>query len=468
MAAEVRADFSSMEFSNLYAIAPAFGTVTRTLFYGWATFTYEDGSVVPAAASKGGRSAIARALTEGPVYACLDKADAQTQASMRISQPNFFLPLDRSGIDAFTQRFPVTLRLEGTVRGTGGLRITDDSCATSVPGLYAAGDAATRELICGGFTGGGSHNAAWAMSSGYWAGGGATDYVLHWGPHTKRSYARAGTVALQNGNPPAADPASIAKAVQLATRCRHPHRPWRQSRGLLPCTGAPAGHRLAGSVEQAVSPSDFREACFLAAEFDLRLHTIVGDQLHEIIPVLEAVNERYPIGSRRWVIEHIGRARDQDIQALKRLGVYVTTIPTYYLWKGGDKYLAEPEDGNRIVPHRTILDTGIPLAIATDNIPYDPFFTLWTTCNREERTTGQVIGPDQRLDAGTALQLFTTAGAALTFDEGWKGKLKPDFAADIAVLSDDPTSIPPAQLKELDCRLTMVGGRIVHDTDVTT
>ena len=28
------------------------------------------------------------------------------------------------------------------------------------------GDAATRELICGGFTGGGSHNAAWAMSSG--------------------------------------------------------------------------------------------------------------------------------------------------------------------------------------------------------------------------------------------------------------------------------------------------------------
>ena len=33
-----------------------------------------------------------------------------------------------------------------------------------------AGDTATRELICGGFTGGGSHNAAWAISSGVWAG----------------------------------------------------------------------------------------------------------------------------------------------------------------------------------------------------------------------------------------------------------------------------------------------------------
>ena len=95
------------------------------------------------------------------------KADAETQRQMRVSQPNFFLPFDRTGIDPFTQRFPITLRLEGTVRGTGGLRIVDDSCATTVPGLYAAGDAATRELICGGFTGGGSHNAAWAMSSGY-------------------------------------------------------------------------------------------------------------------------------------------------------------------------------------------------------------------------------------------------------------------------------------------------------------
>jgi flavin-dependent dehydrogenase len=47
MAAEAGAEFSSMEFSNPYAISAAFGSVTKTLFYGWATFTYEDGSVVP-------------------------------------------------------------------------------------------------------------------------------------------------------------------------------------------------------------------------------------------------------------------------------------------------------------------------------------------------------------------------------------------------------------------------------------
>src|SRR4051812_47752131 len=214
MAAEVGAEFSSMEFSNPYAISPAFGSVTKTLFYGWATFTYDDGSVVPGAASKGGRSAIARALLDGAVFARLDKADHDVQRYMRASQPNFFLPFDRTGIDPFKDRFPITLRLEGTVRGTGGLRIVDDSCATSVPGLYAAGDAATRELICGGFTGGGSHNAAWAMSSGTWAGQGAADYARQVGATARRKLSSAGTVGLRNRSLRAFDPAVLAKAVQ--------------------------------------------------------------------------------------------------------------------------------------------------------------------------------------------------------------------------------------------------------------
>jgi succinate dehydrogenase/fumarate reductase flavoprotein subunit len=214
MAAEAGAEFTSMEFSNPYAISTAFGSVTKTLFFGWATFTYEDGSVIPGAASKGGRSAIARALLQGPVYARLDKADRDVQQHMRASQPNFFLPFDRTGIDPFTDRFPVTLRLEGTVRGTGGLRIVNDDCATSVPGLYAAGDAATRELICGGFTGGGSHNAAWAMSSGGWAGQGAADYARQIGPATKRSLSRAGTVALRARASRAFSPADLTRAVR--------------------------------------------------------------------------------------------------------------------------------------------------------------------------------------------------------------------------------------------------------------
>lgn len=107
------------------------------------------------------------------------------------------MPFDRLGLDPFTQPFPITLRLEGTVRGTGGLQLQGLDGATRVPGLYAAGDVASREPICGGFTGGGSHNAAWALSTGFWSGAGAADHALaHRSTPAAAPVWRAGQVGL--------------------------------------------------------------------------------------------------------------------------------------------------------------------------------------------------------------------------------------------------------------------------------
>ncbi|WP_433657354.1 FAD-dependent oxidoreductase [Nocardia sp. CA-128927] len=180
MAVEAGAELSGMEFSNAYAIAPEFTSVTKTAYYSFATFYLGNGEPLAGASGKS-RSPIARALLTGPVYCTLDRADAEQRRAMRLGQPNFFLTFDRLGIDPFTDRFPITLLLEGTVRGTGGVRVAGADCSTSVPGLYVADDVATRELICGGFTSGGSHNAAWAMSSGSWAGAGAAEYARQQG-----------------------------------------------------------------------------------------------------------------------------------------------------------------------------------------------------------------------------------------------------------------------------------------------
>ncbi|MFT4043525.1 MAG: FAD-binding protein [Gordonia sp. (in: high G+C Gram-positive bacteria)] len=173
MAAEVGAEFSGMEFANAYGIVPKGATITKTAYYGYASFYHEDGREIAGAGSMKGRSVIARTLLTEKVFAQLDRADEATAAQMRLGQPNFFLQFDRRGIDPFTQRFEVDLLAEGTVRGTGGINVVDDDCWSGVPGLYVAGDAATRERICGGFTGGGSHNSAWAMSSGSFAGSAA-------------------------------------------------------------------------------------------------------------------------------------------------------------------------------------------------------------------------------------------------------------------------------------------------------
>ncbi|GIE36238.1 pyridine nucleotide-disulfide oxidoreductase [Actinoplanes italicus] len=186
-AAEAGAEMSGMEFSNAYGIAPAFTSVTKTAYYSFATFFRGDGSPLEGAGSQGGRSVIAAELLRSGIVLCsIDQATAEQQEQMRLGQPNFFLPFNRLGIDPFTDRFPVTLLLEGTVRGTGGIRIVADDCATTVPGLYAAGDAATRELICGAFTGGGSHNSAWAMSSGTFAGRGAAAFAVGLGAGARR------------------------------------------------------------------------------------------------------------------------------------------------------------------------------------------------------------------------------------------------------------------------------------------
>ncbi|MGV9661444.1 FAD-binding protein [Nocardia niigatensis] len=197
MAAEAGARFSGMEFSNAYGIVPKGSTITKTAYYGYATFFHADGRVLEGAGSAKGRSMIARTLLSEPVFAQLDRADAEVQASMRLGQPNFFLQFDRRGINPFTDRFEVDLLAEGTVRGTGGIDVVDDDCATTVPGLYAAGDAATRERICGGFTGGGSHNSAWAMSSGSWAGRGAARFALRSGRVDPLSVHGVGRVGLR-------------------------------------------------------------------------------------------------------------------------------------------------------------------------------------------------------------------------------------------------------------------------------
>lgn len=215
MAAEAGAELSGMEFSNAYGLGPAFSSVTKSLFYNWATFYDRHGNVIEGAGSSRGRGIIASTLRQEPVFACLDRADAQIRAWMRTAQPNFFVSFDRQRIDPFTQHFPVTLRLEGTVRGTGGLHIIDDDCATTVPGLYAAGDAATRELICGGFTGGGSHNAAWAMSSGLWAGKGAADFGRRHGRSlARRPMSRAGGAGLRGAGHTAYDADAVIRTVQ--------------------------------------------------------------------------------------------------------------------------------------------------------------------------------------------------------------------------------------------------------------
>jgi succinate dehydrogenase/fumarate reductase flavoprotein subunit len=175
MAVEAGAILSGMEFSAQYACAPKLSSLNKGMPFVWASFFREDGTRLDTTTER--QVVVARALLEGPVWAQFDRGIPELRQWLPQAQPNCFLPYSRTGVDPFTERFPVTLRCEGTVRGVGGIKLTGDDCSTGVPGLYAAGDAASRERLTGAITGGGGPNSSWAIASGSWAGRAAADFA---------------------------------------------------------------------------------------------------------------------------------------------------------------------------------------------------------------------------------------------------------------------------------------------------
>jgi len=175
MAAEAGAELSGMEFSSIYSISPAWSS-TRTAIFTYARYFDAAGHELdlPSFAGPGDFVGdMATALMAGPVYCLLNQVPHDVRRQFPQVQPATPLAFVRKGVDLYNDKFEVALFAEGTIRGTGGLRVTNQQCETTVPGLFAAGDAATRELIAGATSGGGAQNSAWALSSGLWSGAGA-------------------------------------------------------------------------------------------------------------------------------------------------------------------------------------------------------------------------------------------------------------------------------------------------------
>lgn len=211
MAAEAGAGLSGMEFSASYSLSPAWNS-TRTLPYFAARFFGPDGRELdippPMSGEAAHLKALARAMIVGPVFADLGDAPAQLKQLLRRIQPASLPPFERRGLDIFSDRFEIRLFGEGTVRGTGGLRIVDQDCRTGVTALYAAGDAATREPVAGASSGGGAQNAAWALTSGRVAGAAAATEALRNGTRLSGPVQASGRAGLR--------PASTVRPVDIA------------------------------------------------------------------------------------------------------------------------------------------------------------------------------------------------------------------------------------------------------------
>jgi len=212
MAIEAGAELSGMEFSNEYSISPRWNS-TRTLIYSYARYFDEGGNELDVLPTN---YVLERALVNGPVYALLNECPDALRKALPQIQPMTLLPFVRKGIsDVYDKPFEVKLFPEGTIRGTGGLRIVGDQCQTTIPGLFAAGDTATRELITGATSGGGSPNSAWALTSGLLSGAGAAELARSRGRRLDSRPRAQGTVGLRpRSSVKPVDRRSLLKATQ--------------------------------------------------------------------------------------------------------------------------------------------------------------------------------------------------------------------------------------------------------------
>jgi predicted amidohydrolase YtcJ len=184
------------------------------------------------------------------------------------------------------------------------------------------------------------------------------------------------------------------------------------------------------------------------------------------IDLFEEVDREIPLNGRRWVISHISTISPRDIERVVRMGLVLTTHTNNYIYKGLDAQAKRlpPERHNEISPLRSLMDAGVKVALATDNVPVSLWLPVWQTIARTSYQEKVRVAPGEALSRADALRCATANGAWLTFDEGKKGSLEVDKLADLAVLSADPLTVEEASIANTTSLMTMVGGRVVHET----
>jgi predicted amidohydrolase YtcJ len=79
--------------------------------------------------------------------------------------------------------------------------------------------------------------------------------------------------------------------------------------------------------------------------------------------------------------------------------------------------------------------------------------------------TGAVIGPDERVDAATALRAYTLDAAWIAGEEHERGSITPGKLADFVLLTDDVTAVEPEKIGDIGVVATFVGGRCIHGAE---
>lgn len=202
---------------------------------------------------------------------------------------------------------------------------------------------------------------------------------------------------------------------------------------------------------------DLRE--FLHRAFDAHeqpmLHA-VGDGA--IAVALDAIEDT---GGARWKalrprIEHADMLQAADFARAVRMGVTIVQNPSHFMIAPLLQERFGPERMARTDQIKAAIAAGVPFAIGSDG-PINPFLNIMFAAMNP-------ANPSQALTVEQAVTAYTRGSAAAELSERQKGTIAPGMLADVALLSQNIFTVPISDLPRTTSVLTIVNGRVVHES----
>ena len=190
----------------------------------------------------------------------------------------------------------------------------------------------------------------------------------------------------------------------------------------------------------------------LRLQQQLLLHA-VGDKTADVIfDAMETLDDgNVDWKSKRLRIEHGEGVIADLIPRARALGIVVVQNPSHFTFVE----LFRQRWHSPMGPLRSLIEADVPVALGSDG-PMNPFLNIMFAVT-------DPTNPSEAITREQAVSAYTVGSAFAEFAEQDKGTIAVGKLADIAVLSQDPFSVPVADLPKTHSVLTIVGGKIVYE-----
>ena len=198
-----------------------------------------------------------------------------------------------------------------------------------------------------------------------------------------------------------------------------------------------------------------------AAGLQMHMHTN-GDEASELmINAIEAALHKNPRPDHRHTLTHCQMADESQFRRMAQLGI-CSNLFTNHIYYWGDQHYSltmGPDRATRMDACGTAKRLGVPYTIHSDApvTPLDPLFTAWCAVNRQT-ASGRILGPNECIEVDDALRAITLGAAYTLHLDHLIGSIEIGKFADFAVLEQDPTELPPENLKDVPIWGTVVDG----------